>query len=256
MSSYLSIDKLKDQLKVALGGAPSTGGGGLCIELSDQQIDQIIAITRRWWIAYVGGVRKLMFKTYGVSEQTFTLDIEVEDVTQVYFQVRLPLQFDFPELFETTIPWPGAFSTLLGGPSYTATLGNMPYSGLVQALQSIETDKKILSADQDFDFDKRTKLLTIFPRSSIGGMMIIDFLSNCFELDELSADEAEIFFRWAEAEAFEKVGLIRSKYTSFPIPGGERQLNGDRLIELSREKKEILRKEVIDKFKPGFFFAE
>lgn len=253
---YLTLADLKDQIKVSLGGSASAGGGGLCVELSDQQIDQIINMTRRWWIAYVGGVRKLKLMHFGSGEQTFTLDLEVEDVTQVYFEIKLPLQMNYPELFDAAIPWGGSIASMVGGLGATPSAGFMPYSGLAQALQSIETNKRILSADQDFDFDKRTKILTIFPRSAVGGAMMIDFLSNDFQLEELSADEAEIFFRWAEAEAFEKVGLIRSKYTSFPIPGGERQLNGDRLIELAREKKEILRKEVIDMFKPGFFIAE
>ena len=233
---------LKEQILVSFGGPT------LCVELTNEQLDVIIKLTKRWWISYVGGVRKLQGFYYAAGQATIDLPNEVEEVTQVYFQNRLPLQFDYPELFDTAVPWPGAFGTLIGGPTVAASLGNMPYSGLVQALMSIDQSRKILSADRDYEFDKRTKTLTLYPRSAESGKIIIDFLSNEFELEELAEDECMIFFEWAKAEAMEILGRIRSKYSSFPVPGGERSLDGPQLISDAKEEKTRLRTEVLNKF--------
>ncbi len=242
--------ELKEQILVSFGGPT------LCVELTDAQLELIVKLTRRWWIAYVGGVRKLQGFFYAAGQATVDLPLEVEEVTQVYFQNRLPLQFDYPELFDTAVPWPGAFGSIIGGPTVAASLGNMPYSGLVQSLMSIDTSRRILSADRDWEYDKRTRTLTLYPRSAESGKLIVDFLSNDFELDELMADEAQIFFEWAKAEAMEILGRIRSKFSTFPIPGGDRTLDGAQLLEDAKEEKNRLRTEVLNKFKPALFFAE
>lgn len=250
MGTGLTIEDLKEQILVSFGGPTQ------CVELTDQQLDVIIKMTRRWWISYVGGVQKLQGFFYGSEQATLQLPLEVEDVVEVYFQNRLPLQFDYPEFFDTAVPWPGAFSTIIGGPTISASLGNMPYSGLLQSLQAIEQSRKILSADRDYEFDRRTKVLTLYPRSAEAGRILVKFLSNEFELEELTNDEAEIFFEWAKAQAMMILGRLRSKYNSFPVPGGERTLDGPQLIEDAKAEMERLRKEVIDKFKTGMFSAE
>lgn len=246
----LTYEDLKQQILVSFGG-PSQ-----CVELTDLQISVIVKMTRRWWVSYVGGVQKLQGFYYGSEQATLQLPLEVEEVVDVFFQNRLPLQFDYPELFDTAVPWPGAFSTIIGGPTISASLGNMPYSGLLQSLQAIEQSRKILSADRDYEFDKRTKILTLYPRAAEAGRVLVKYLGNAFELEELTADEAQIFFEWAKAEAMEILGRLRSKYSSFPVPGGERTLDGATLLEDSKAEKERLRKEVIDKFKTGMFSAE
>lgn len=248
-SPFADETALIRQLQISMG-APT-----LCVELTPEHYEYIFGATRRWFQSFWGGLPKRVLKQYTPGLQTFTMPAECEEVQNVYFTARLPFQFDYPELFAQGVPWPGLYGSSLGAGSFGSS-GNMPFSGFYQYFQQLEMGQKILSTDRDYEYTKYNKTLTIHPRMADGGFIVIDFLSNSWCIADLPFAEADLFFRWARAEMKELLGQIRTKFGPWFVPGGERSLNGEALLEQAREEKERLREEIRDRFKPALFFCE
>ena len=248
----LEFNEEQVQKKILLKlGAPF-----LCVELTADHMAQIMDTACRWWIDNVGGTPKGILKTFVSGQQDIQLSADAENVIEVVFENRYPFQLYFPELFENAVPWPGIVPGTGNGTSIFGGGDQMPYSGLVQVLQMLELSKRTLSSDRDWDFDNWTKVLKIFPARGRSGTVLVRYLSNELVLECMLAAEQQIFYEYALAEAMETLGHIRSKFDSFPVPGGERSLNGQYLLDKAETEKERLRIRVHERFMPIPFITD
>jgi len=235
------------------------GAPFLCIELTADHLDQIMDTACRWWIDNIGGTPKGVIQSFVSGQQDIQLSREVEDVIEVVFENQFPFQLYFPELLDGAVPWtgiyPGASGDAYGGTVYDGQ-DQMPYSGLTQVFQMLELSRRTLSADRDWDFDCWTKILKIFPSRSRSGNILVRYLSNTLDLPCMLSAEQQLFYEYALAESMETLGHIRSKFDSFPVPGGERSLNGQYLLDQAREEKERLRIRAHERFMPIAFHTD
>ena len=247
----------------------------ICVELTEDQVNDALADAKRWFMDRVGGVPMLMFKSVADGQVEFELEASVSDVMEVVFPDLNLFQMLAPEIFDTTIPvsllWFDVGGYGEGGLSGLSTdtedpigqgIGGVwPNSGVYQVLQSLETSRRILSADNDWDYDQYSRILRIFPNetaySSLGAStIIIEYLSNEWDVACLSPAECDVLYRRFLIEVMYRLGEIRTKYDSFPVPGGERSLNGDSLLQRAETREQELNEYVLNRFKPAFFLAE
>lgn len=65
----------------------------------------------------------------------------------------------------------------------------------------------------------------------------------------LDPEGEDFYLRWALAEAMETLGNIRTKHDSYPTVGGDRGMNGDQLLAESKERKEKLDEQVLNRIR-------
>lgn len=267
MSAECTETRFKEKIRIEFG-APV-----LCVELTDSQLDHLLENVKRWFIAFVGGYPKITGQTVAEGARELTLGQDVEQVVDVAFEDRYPLGQLAPELFLGGAFPIGLFAGTLGGGyvggtygggasnSFNSQRGNgnvdlLPVSGLIQSFQYLEQIARVTSSDNDWSFDEHSKILQLFPKRGRSQKVIIFYLSNEFALNCLTAKECELFYQRFKAEAFQLVGMMRSKWSSFPVPGGERQLNYDMLFEQSRELMEKTEELAYEMFAPFPFSLE
>jgi len=275
-TSFDSVEALTSRV-LRYFGAPV-----VCLELTTEQVSDAYEDACRWFMDRIGGVPKLMFVPIATGQTEFDLAADVEDVMEVVFPDNSIFQLSAPEVFDTTIPvtflglgGAGGHITAYsnargqGGLSGMSTDGEHPMgqggrdiwpdSGLLQILQHLEMSKKLLSADSDWDYDKYSRRLRLYPtdRNLQGSStIVVEFLSNEFEVACLAANESEALYKRMIIEVMFRLGEIRSKFGAFPVPGGERDLNGADLLARAKERETELNDYVLHRFKPAFFFAE
>ena len=227
------------------------GFGTVDVELTDDQLDDCIDESKKWFAGVIGqeGMALLNIQQTGGE---FDVPDDVQAVTEVIFEDR---NQDFINLFD----WadielsPIGYGTYYGSPSGS-------YSYLVQARQYLEHGRKIIGADRDWEWDRTSRKLRLFPARDVGGTgigtkAVIRYQRNTINLEELYDYEYSMVRRWAWAESMETLGYIRTKYSSLPSASGEVTLNGDTLLANANEIKFALRDEVKVKRRPAPFFA-
>ncbi len=207
----------------------------VAVELTKEQFADCLEEAKSWFIDNWGVVRFRMFDLVpGIREIQMTDD--VRDVQEVSFEaVRIP-----PLVFDRDFPFFAPFPLRAeGGIVFSYPTGL--YSAIVQQLQWIEQLKRIFSAEPEFEFDKRTRVLRVFPAFESGEKrMLVEYTSNAMQVEELFGEALLTFTRYFRAEAGERLGQIRSKYDALPVAGGTATLNGTALLEWAREEKEKL----------------
>jgi hypothetical protein len=126
----------------------------------------------------------------------------------------------------------------------------MPYSDLVQRLQYLNVSKKIFSADREWMYDRDTRELQIMPRPSIVGNMLVEVWTRDIDTRQFGPEDENLFIRYSLAHAKEILGEIRNKWDSVPMVGGDKGLNGERLLDTAKEEKEQLEKDAINWRRP------
>jgi hypothetical protein len=207
----------------------------VAVEITPEQFGDALEETKQWFIDNWGIIRFRMFDvTTGVREIQMTDD--VRDVQEVHFEaVRVP-----PLVFDRDFPFFAPFPLRAeGGIVFSYPTGL--YSGIVQQLQWIEQLKRIFSAEAEFEFDRVTRVLRIFPAFEVGEKrLLVEYTSNSMQIEELFGEALVTFLRYFRAEVGERLGQIRSKYDSIPVAGGAATLNGSALLEWARDEKEKL----------------
>lgn len=232
----MDIAKLRGWMKRRLGD------GYVEVELTNEQIDDAIDDALYWWASrmgwYVLGELNIVGGT--VSYDLSSVTPEVEDVTDIYFPVDPAL--------DLSKAW-GGFFDLRGFPygqfpfGYTAS---GYYSTLVQTLQMYETANRIVSADDDFIYNKKTKELIITPEPSESGKAVYQY-DTPFKIEYLSQldqKQQRLIKLYSLAGAKETLGRVRSKYQSLPAAGGDVSLDGNDLLGEARDEKERLDEEI------------
>ena len=213
------------------------GGGVIDVELTPEQLDDILSNAKRWF-SYRLGQKKAIQIPLTTATNVYILDPDVIEVLEVYLPTA-----HFPAV--DTDDFSYTYS-LLFGQWRSPGASPMPYSDLVQRLQYLNVSKKIFSADREWRYDRDTRELLIMPRPSIVGNMIVLVWTLDVDTRQFGPEDEDLFLRYTLAEAKEWLGDIRSKWDNIPMVGGDRGLNGEKLKEEAKEAKEKLEKDAIN----------
>ena len=213
------------------------GSGIIDVELTDLQQNDVIVDTKRWF-AFRLGQKRILQIPLTTATNVYVLDPDVIEVLRVF----LPTSH-FPAV--DTDDFSYTYS-LLFGQWRSPGASPMPYSDLVQRLQYLNMSKKIFSADREWDYNKDTHELLIMPRPSIVGNMLVEIWTQNIDTRDLGPEDENLFLRYALAQAKEFLGEIRNKWDSIPMVGGDKGMNGEKLLEEAKEAKEQLEKDAIN----------
>lgn len=213
------------------------GAGIIDVELTEDHLDDILNDTKRWFSHRVG-YRKVVQIPLTTNQSLYILDPDIIEVTRLWLPTT-----HFPAV--DTDDFSFTYS-LLFGQWRSPGASPLPYSDLVQRLQYLETASRIFSADREFIFDSRTKELEIMPRPSIVGNMLVETWSTNIETRDLVPEDTSLYLRYAVAHAKEILGEIRNKWSEIPMVGGDRGLNGEKLLAEAKEEKEQIEQDVIN----------
>jgi len=213
------------------------GAGIVDVELTDLQQNDVIKDTKRWF-AFRLGQKRIIQVPLTTATNVYVLDPDVIEVLRVF----LPTSH-FPAV--DTDDFSYTYS-LLFGQWRSPGASPMPYSDLLQRLQYLNMSKKIFSADREWDYNKDTHELLIMPRPSIIGNMLVEIWTQNIDTRDLGPEDENLFLRYALAQAKEFLGEVRNKWDNIPMVGGDKGMNGEKLLEEAKEAKEQLEKDAIN----------
>jgi hypothetical protein len=115
---------------------------------------------------------------------------------------------------------------------------------------------RLFAGDIQFSWRESTRELTIFRNFGMDEHAIVEVAAEKTE-QELLQDRYlnQWLLDWAEAEAMDTLGQIRSKFGSLPGPNGGISLNGDALMARSAEMKTELLRQISDREVGGWNFG-
>ena len=226
----MTEDEIKGYVKRRLGS------GIIDVELTEDQMGDVLSDTRRWY-SFRAGQKRFIQIPLLTSTNVYVLDPDVIEVLQVIIPGS-----HFPAV--DTDDFSYTYSMLFGQ-WRSPGASPLPYSDLVQRLQYLSMSQKIFSADREWNYNQSTRELEIMPRPSIVGNALGEIWTKNIDTRELLPQDEALFLRYALATAKEFLGEIRSKYDSMTTVGGDRTLNGEKLLAEAKEEKEQLEKDVI-----------
>jgi hypothetical protein len=251
----MRIQEFKIWVKRQLGedeGCPSVK-----VELSDKQIEQALQNAFEWFSSHVGFYREASVSLIaGQGEYDLSsISPSVHDVVNAWFPVSIS-SLDFSVLYPgfldiSGIPLgyaDGFSSGMWGDNSY-------PQTTIVQALQSQGAMEKWLSADLDWEFyrdatqEPVVRIFRVMPVPQYTtGTCIIQYSIDPDEVKLEWFGKKYLYYikQWALADAKYMLGRKRGKFSSLPTAGGERQLDGNDLINEARDDKRELEEKIMD----------
>ena len=226
------------------------GSCGVKVELTDNQLSQALDDAKEWFNAFVGFYKESTFGLIGEQSEYDLSSVTpgIESVVKVWFpQGALDIELGvlYPGFLDVEgIPVGSSGSWRVGYPQTT----------IVQSLQTMESDAKILSSNLDWEFysdnttTPKTKMVRVMPAPRYAGTAYYLYRvdPDDIELDQYDKRNQWMIRKWALAEAKYTLGRIRGKYKGLPSAGGERQLDGDDLIQESKDEKMMLKEEILD----------
>jgi len=249
----MNITEYKVWVKRQLGedeGCPSVK-----VELSDKQLEQSLQNAFNWFSAHVGVYREASIDL--VSSQSeydvSAISPSVYEVVEAWFPSTSGV--DFGSLYNGLLDISGI--PLGDAPLASGAWGDnsYPQTTIVQTLQTAGSFARLLNSDLDWEFYRdptvvpATRILRVMPAPTTQ-------VGKCFF--QYSVDPGEIKLewfgkkylyylqQWGLADAKYILGRKRSKYSSIPTAGGERQLDGEALISESMTDKEKLEEKIDD----------
>jgi len=234
----MTEEEIKDYVKRDLGF------GIVDVELTPDHLNDIIKDTKRWFSIRVGARSFRQLQLDGSS--VYLLDEDVIEVIRVilptnYFSLGGTDEFSYIQ------------SSLFG---QWGTMNNsfMPYSGLVQQLQLLETSQRIFSLDRDWYFDTQSRELNIMPAPGVLGPALIEVWSKVVDTRDLTPENEDFFLRMSIAKAKHKLGNIRMKFSQYTTVAGDRGLNAAMLVQEANAEMAKLEQEVISRKRAMPFF--
>jgi len=224
---------------------------GVKVELTDRQLSQCMDDAKEWYNAFVG-LHKEATLTLIADQTEYDLSAVtpgIDKVVKVWFPSRVA-GIDFGVLYPgfldiQGIPYGGG---MMWGSQY-------PQTTIVQTLQTLESDARYLSAECDWEFyydnlaEPDIRLLRVMPPPREAGTAVYLYRVDPKDIKLEHYDPRHLWLirEWALAEAKYTLGRIRGKYTSgLPSAGGDRTLDGEALIQESRDDKEKLEEKILD----------
>ena len=250
VSEVTDLDSLRDWIVRSLG-APV-----LKVELHEDMVDDAILDAMDWFSDKLGIESIYLFNILdGQSEYDLnaitglpTNPPSIQDAVNVIFEAPdTILRDDFGFLYG--VPFYGSFLTAgVGTGRWRGEFGpsghGYTYSYILQWLQTIETAKRILSAERSWEYDKFSGLLRIFPVPSLtvrGAVIVkrrVTITGSNPEFGRLVDRYRRLIKDYALAEAMLRLARIRGKYDGIPAAGRDFSLNADALMTEAKEMKE------------------
>lgn len=243
---------LRDEAELQQWILRRLGAPLLKVELTAEHLRDNIEDAKRWFAAKKGWKR---FWTLNIaqSQNVYDLPLEADVVTDVVFSYN-PLDLSilaFPYWLppeNNQIPY-SVFN--VAGKS-----GGL-YSNYTQMLQSIETAKRVLSAEADWRQENNGdgNKLYLFPNPTRSGLAIVEYTTHLIKPHELTERDHDLLKRYALAMAKLDLGRIRSKFDSYPTAQGTMTMDGAALLEEARTDIEKLEEELANSAMPMGFLV-
>ena len=228
-------EKWKKEIKVELGEPI------LEVELDDTVWPVIIDRCKRWFKA-----KKGVLGCINVSLVPGKMEYDFPDNACAIIDVILPMRSDIQSLLSL-----GFFDIV---PLNAMSLGSTTsafnsYSAYTQILQSLETRRRIFSADPDWEVLCNKIIITGSAGICAGegtGQMLVVYKKEIWSTEELKDRDENLFFRQMLGQSKYFLGRIRSKYKSYPAAGGPIDTDGPELLEEAKEDFLKLDEEIAD----------
>lgn len=213
------------------------------------QLDDAVEEAVRWFAAKKGVDRDMTIDlTNGQVE--YIMPDDCDAVIDVAFQVS-PL--DVSLIFA---PWNSSQDEKVPYSAFSAGATGGMYSSLLQSMQYVEMAKRMIGAERNWLYFPHKKTLLLWPAQNGGGRAIIEYKSTCATLEQLPERDHQLVRRYALAWAKQDLGMIYSKYSTWPTAQGQVSLNGDTLMAQAKAEMEKLENEIYDSAMPMAFFVQ
>lgn len=251
----MNLQEFKVWVRRQLGedeGCPSVK-----VELSEKQIEQCLNNAKEWFSAFVGLHREAQFTLIeGQSEYDLSaVTPRVGGVVKAWFPMPAS-RIDFHGLYPGFLDING-LPYGCGGVMASGAYGDnsYPQTTVTQAIQTMGANERLFSSDLDWEFYRDT---TVEPNIRIMRVMPppADAIGNCVYLYSVEAkdikmewyDAKHTYFlkQWALADAKYTLGRKRGKFQTLPTAGGERSMDGESLLQESRDDKQMLEDKILD----------
>lgn len=231
------------------------------VELDSTQWDDVITFTKKWYLAKKGVIATKMMQLLTKMPKKFSeIDTQygIDKIIDVYFGLDPAVQGMFYDcvfgVFTDGFP-------IMGSSIFRTHAGLVNSSRYAQLIMALEEKSRVYGAENDWfvvpgGFDGDDYLVLDGPSNQTLLALIHykpRFKPSEFMLEWLKPIDIELVTKYAYAEAKEILGHIRSKYPSYPTPGGEVTLNGGDLLQSAKEEKEKLDTEIADSQGPMIF---
>lgn len=207
------------------------------VELTDDQLNDSIGDAKRWFASWKGQTKEMPWAvSAGTSE--YILPNEVDDVLEVnpgVSAVDLRVLFTSFNFLDEQIPYDLFRVPQAGG----------IYSTFAQTISYVEMVKRLMSSEPDYEFNRDTHKLRIFPIPRGAFVVLITYKSSQVDFESLDPRDEDLFIRWAFACAKDRLGRLRSKFSSYPLAGGDKEMDGAALKDEAKEDKKELMEEVV-----------
>jgi hypothetical protein len=216
--------------------------------LDELHLDDAVEEAKRWFAAKKGVDRDITIDLFA-GQVEYKMPDDCDAVIDVSFQVSpldISLIFAPHIIADEKIPY-NAFAA----PSSVGL-----YSSFVQSLQYVEMAKRTMNAERNWMWFPYKKILLCLPNPKGGGKAFVEYKSTCNTIEQLPERDHDFVKRYALAWAKHDLGIIYSKYSTWPTAQGQVSLNGDTLMSQAREEMEKLNDELFESAKPMPFFAQ
>lgn len=188
------------------------------VELVEDQLDDAVLEAKEYWLMWVGMARSVELSVQA-GNQEYAADLlgpDVNSVVDVYFDA-------YDDSLRDAFGW----ADVEINPFQWTFEGRGGYSSIIQYMQYREMARGITSSDRDWEWDKSRRVLVISPKYSQSRMIMVVYLSRCFDYDYLEMYEWSIFRQYALARAMQKLAFIRMKFSDHPGVAGSFSMDGE-----------------------------
>lgn len=225
-------------------GAPVTR---VCLDAL--QLDDAVEEAIRWFAAKKGVDKDITIDLFA-GQVEYRMPDDCDMVVDVAFQVS-PL--DISLIFA---PYNIAQDERVPYSVFTQGSSGGLYSSLLQSLQYVEMAKRMVNAEKNWIYYPHKNILLALPDPKGGGKAIVEYKSCCSNIEQLPERDQLLVRRYALAWAKQDLGMIYSKYSTWPTAQGQVSLNGDQLMAQARNEMEKLEVEIYESAMPMAFFTQ
>jgi hypothetical protein len=213
------------------------------------QLDDAVEEAIRWFAAKKGVDKDVTIDLFA-GQVEYRMPDDCDMVLDVAFQVS-PL--DISLIFA---PYNVAQDSKVPYSAFTAGSSGGLYSSLLQSLQYVEMAKRMINAERNWLYFQHKNILLLLPDPKGGGKVFIEYKSCDSTLEQLPERDHQLVRRYALAWAKQDLGMIYSKYSTWPTAQGNVSLNGDTLMAQARAEMDKLEEEIYESAKPMAFFTQ
>jgi len=231
-SSSLNDIRIKRDILTALGA------GVMRVELPAGSLDYCLDHAKRWFVMYAGQTNEVTIDLVG-GQQDYDVTDDCQAVYEVAFERNVPTPYDYGnnQPYGVNPASPGGYSQS----SFVQTSqDNGPFSAIVMDIAYNEMATRILGGECRWTWLPFQRKLRIFPCPATSSKARVEYVPGTLNLSNPHSWEYHFVHRYALALAKETLGRIRSKYGSYSMADGERNLDGDTLLgEASEAKQDV-----------------